>query len=232
MSASRIDGIASDRPEKGRGKSLRWISFMASAVLVLVNARRLGLPFWGVAALIAGAAVFGLLLSRWILGDLKRLQSREALSEVVSRSRGTRRLSLAWYEYMIARNVVRGTYSGEPPAHFKSDVYEASMSMSLATRAARRQMLWTFVAMSIGMACVAAWVARGDAETGWVVAAIFAGVVVFTAVVTFGFTWFVSRTPRSQLGRRVEDASLLPTEERWQTMLQIASEEITTHAAA
>lgn len=214
------------RAEKSRGRLLRWIGLGAATVLLVLNAGRIGGPVWWIIAIQAGAIAVGLAFGRYASGNLKRIRSREELSEAVSSAGGMRRINLVWYEYVIARNTVRGTYCGEPPVDFRDDVSEAVMNMSFSTRYAKRQMVWTFALIALILVAVAVPFGWGDPETMLVLAILFSFVMLVSVGSTLLFTWIKNRTPRAKLGRRIEEASVLETEARWAALLSIAREEL------
>lgn len=141
-------------------------------------------------------------------------------------------MSLTWYEYVIARNVARGTYDGEPPVEFKNDVYDASMRLGVATRTSMRQAGWIYGLVFLFIAGITFWIARGDIRDSLIVFAVVAGFVAIGGVVGLSIVWFLSRTPAARLGRRIEDAMDLPADARWEALLQIARDEAASTAVA
>jgi hypothetical protein len=194
--------------------------------LLVMKALRMNWPLWATGALLALTVALAVLVWWFAARPLNHLETRDELSSAVSAARGWRRMSLVWYEYVIARNIVRGTYNGEPPTEFKDDVYEASMNMTWSTRHARRQTVWGLAGAALFTIVVSVAVGWGDSTVTIVLLGIFAGVFVLTAAVTALAVWSRSRSPRSKLGRLVEDACPLPSDERWERLLEIARTEV------
>jgi len=221
------------RPEQRRGRTSRYLTIGAALVLVLVNARRLeGGMFWGVAAMSGVIILLGYLWNRRVAGGLGDLVSRGDLSQAVSQARGMRRMNLVWYEYVIARNVARGTYRDEPPVDFKSDAYDASMRMGLATKGSMRQLVWVFVFLVVLSFTVSFMVASDDLAFALIMS--LGGIVLFgfTMGIVLLFVWWKSRSQLSRLGRRIEDAAQLESDQRWQALTEIALAEISLEAGA
>ena len=201
---------------------------VGASVLMLANARRIeGVPLWGW-LLFAGAIA---LLVIWLgartrVGKVKDLESLEQLSAMVSSANREQRYILSWYEYAIVRNVERGTYNGEPPADFKLDVFDLTARMGQGTRYSFRVTWWVFGAIAVATTVMMiAMDGPWDGGFPWVLVIILA--ITFTLV--FGlaglFMWWMSRRPISLLGKRLEDASTLPTGPRLDALSQIARDE-------
>lgn len=201
---------------------------IGASVLVLANARRVdGVPLWGL--LLYGVAIALLLIwlgARTRVGKVKDLESLEQLSDMISSANREQRYILSWYEYAIVRNVERGTYNGEPPVDFKMDVFDLTARMGQGTRYSFRLTWWVFGAIAVGttvmmMAMDGPW----DGSFPWALAII----LTITFALIFGLTglfmWWMSRRPISLLGKRIEDASMLPTGPRLDALSQIAREE-------
>lgn len=220
------------RPEQERGRSTRQVMMGAALLMVLFNAARLFADgdagaLGGAAALSVVIVVLGVAWNRRVAGGLKTIASREQLRVAADGARGMRRMNLVWYEYVIAKNVARNTYHDEPPMDFKSDVYDASMRMGMGTRYSLRQIGWLSVFFVVLAFVIPLMVVGDDIAFALLMSA---GLLVLFAVsigITLLFIRAKSRTPLSQLGRRIEGAAELDGETRWLQLLEIAREEAT-----
>jgi len=225
----------SGRPERERGRHRLLISLVAFGLLFALNAFRMsrsGMQWWMLPLVALGVSLPILLLTARTGGRLKQCESLQELSGAIDESGGFRRLTLAWYEYAIARNVVRGSYHGERPADFKFDVIELNRRMGYGVR--RTAVLtvgilaWVFV-VSIGL-CELAFASDGGLSPRVLlfIGALFAVIVAVVGLLA----GVMSLTRLSRLGRRLEVASRMPYELRWEALLEIARDEFRLASAA
>jgi len=220
------------RPERANGRARRVGAGIGGAVLLLANATRLHMPLWQVATLIASVLLVALAWQHVMIGNLRDLTTPEELGDAVDSAKGSRRVHLVWYEYVIARNVVRGTYAGEPPSDFKSDVYDVSTSLGMTTRRAFRQVLWMLGIFGAVSICVPLFISAGDTVFALIVFGALAAITLFSGTVTLLMMWWASRSPRAAIGRRIEAAIELSRPARWEALTEIAREELESASAA
>lgn len=214
-----------ERPERRRGRLNRLAAIVGGLMLLAANIRVFELATrWGDVLLVTAALSLACGW-RWRAATrMKKLASREDLSEAASRALGMRRMALVWYEYAIARNVARGTYHDEPPADFLNDVFDNSMRLRLATKLALRQVGWMFLALA-GISITLSLITFPRNPVGAALLST-ALIVLLGFLVAIGllFVWFASRrSPLSTLGKQVENVAELDGEQRWQELLRIAA---------
>ncbi len=226
------ESVLQDRPEKKRGRSSRAVAIVAASVVVLVNVRRVAVDSPWLLLIVGVALVLAFVWYKRAQGGLKEIASQSELREAVSQASGGRRMTLLWYEYVIARNVARGTYHDEPPIEFQSDAYDASTRMGWATKSAKRQLAWLslfFVVLAVAIPLI---VSRDDIEFAVILFIMLAFIFGFGVGAALVVRWTKSRSPLSLLGQRIEAAGVLDSELRWQALLEIARDEMALAPAA
>jgi len=216
-------------PSKPPGRPLTpWIGLFAALVVFLpriLSADRTSLSVWPIVAIWL-LVVFGYPIERDI--RLRRVvrgfRTRDQLTAYASQANRHTRESLAWTEYAIARHVVAGTYSGEPPGAYLRESDELSRRLISGTRLQFRIWVWVCVAMFVFVMAIIVS-SHDDLNDNLSAAGFIAALLALTVALYYPIWRWWSRRPPYVIGGRVESAAEVASDHRWELLLALACEE-------